>query len=179
MHKGVRQRPHVLVLESTWEDELQDRTSVRPYMEGWGDALGIRVAWRGYNTRQGLAHWLRVFFQARTNPSICYIAGHGEGRKLVDVCGGRFDVVSVLKETCPNLPGPARDGTKGKGLLLGACDVGTAAVRQEILDSTKSSLAWIAGYERTVPWHEATICDQLFLTYLLSGVARSLRKASL
>jgi hypothetical protein len=60
-------------------------------------------------------------------------------------------------------------GARGKGILLGACEVGTRLDR--FLESCGSRIDWVAGYAREVPWLEATLCDLLFIEYMMRGRA--------
>lgn len=166
-NEGVKTRPHVLVLESVWSDDLGDSTSVRPFLEGWGDSLGIRVSFRSYHDRGDLQHWLSQFWRAQINPRICYIAGHGNGNRL----GGLnkdINLASAIATAIPRKPGPQRD-VGAKGIHFGACNVGNQERLEEVLKSTANGLSWVSGYAHAVPWTESMLCDLLFLSYLIRG----------
>jgi len=160
----------VLVLESVWGDELSDTTSVRPFLEGWARALELRVAFRTFHDARDLGVWLAELFARQSYPSVCYIAGHGQGGRLSGVVGEDINLMGVLRKADPprrrRVPPPQ---ASRKGILLGACETGSPQRRRRLLDATGAQLSWIAGYEREVPWLEATLCDLLFLTYLFEG----------
>ena len=166
-NKGEKDRPDVLVLESVWSEDLSDPISVRPFLEGWGASWGIRVSFRSYHSSEDLKYWLSRFWQEGHNPRICYIAGHGNGRRL-DGLHKDINLVSAIKDAIPRRPGP-QPGVGAKGIHLGVCDVGNQKNLEDILKSTANSLSWVSGYADAVPWTESMLCDLLFLSYLLKG----------
>jgi hypothetical protein len=169
---GIKIRPHILVLESVWSDNLSDNTSVRPFIEGWANAVGVRVGFRTYHDSKDLQYWLNEFKKAKSNPHICYIAGHGSGKRLHGSIGANINLKNALKNTFPNKPGP-KGKLGNKGILIGACEVGGAEHMNDILNTTGYPLSWIAGYKQSVPWMEAMVCELLFLTYKLTGRCKS------
>ena len=63
------------------------------------------------------------------------------------------------------------------GLHLGACSIGKAALMKKVLKRT--SLKWIAAYDREVPWLESTALDLLFWSWIYSGAPRPKRSRRL
>lgn len=165
---GVRTRPHILVLESVWSSDISDNTSVGPFFEGWARLSGVRVSFRSYYDANSLKTWLKAFASSRTNPYICYIAGHGIKNRLHGATGPDINLRKVLSDIFPKKSGPkAKVGSKG--ILLGACQVGSADSLESIIKKTDIPLDWIAGYGESVPWMESTLADMLFLKYLIEG----------
>jgi hypothetical protein len=93
---------------------------------------------------------------------ICYIAGHGNGGRLSGVKRG-INLKSLANATKRK----GLSGNGGKGILLGACDVGRSL--QHLLNNCSPRINWVAGYDREIPWVEATLCDLLFLEYMTIG----------
>ena len=131
----------LLVLEGTWDTTLSEHKSVRPMVEGWGDAIGVDVIFRYYEAGPGLRHWLEQFFLPSTMASVCYIAGHGAKRKLAGLQHD-IDHPAILEEVTR---AKGKKGS-GKGLLLGACEVGASRKRRALLKRTGKALKWVAGY---------------------------------
>lgn len=149
----------IFVLECPWSVELTDTTTVRPFVHGWADIREVPFSYRMYYDGATLAHGLELFV-SDPNVRACYVAGHGNKGRL----GGLkkdINLMSLAKATTRSTTGPT------KGILFGACDVGHRL--QDFLDACGRGIGWVAGYERTVPWMESTICDLLFLEYMLSG----------
>jgi len=156
-------RPRLLVLENPWTDDLADNMTVMPFLDGWAQLTGLPTSYRRYHDAQDLAVWLRAFVR---DPllKICYIAGHGEQGRLTGLTQ-RINLKGVAGSTRTRSPG----GPNGKGILLGACEVG--AKLDEFLANCGRRIDWVAGYAHTVPWIEATLCDLLFIEYMVRGRA--------
>jgi hypothetical protein len=140
---------------------LANNASVRPFLDGWAQLTGFPLAYRRYHDAEDLSLWLKAFVQ---DPSlkICYVAGHGTQGRLTGLTQG-INLKGVAMATKQRGPG----GSKGKGILLGACEVGTKL--DEFLDNCGSRIDWVAGYAHEVPWIEATLCDLLFIQYMFRG----------
>jgi len=166
MKKRRRRRPHILVLEAPWSPaNLYDSTSVRGFISAWAEESGVRVAFRHYNDRRDLVHWLSMFLKGRGGPSIVYVAGHGAGKMMQHVHGDS-SLRSILKRVA-TMVGLAASRRRRKGLLLGCCEVG--ADLGDLMEAGRGRFAWIAGYSQEVPWLEATIADIVFLDYMTRG----------
>jgi hypothetical protein len=151
----------ILVLESPWTSGLSEGKSVKPFIEGWALIGKAKLRYENFHDMKDLAHFLRLFM-AEPDLKICYIAGHGSGGRLKGVDGG-INLKSLANATRGR--GPGDEG--GKGILLGACEVGGNLER--LLKSCSPRIAWVAGYDRRIPWVEATLCDLLFLEYMTAG----------
>lgn len=154
----------ILVLESPWEEDLSDRKSVRPFIEGWARLHNIPVCYRMYHNAEDLKHWLQKF-SADSSLSACYIAGHGAGGRL----GGLSSDINLMKVATVTRDANLNQNTR-KGILFGTCDVG--AKLTSFLNACGDGISWCAGYSKTVPWTESTLCDVLFLDYMLNGRMR-------
>lgn len=158
-------KPKVLILENPWASDLADNTTVKPFLDGWAQLTGRPTSYRRYHDAEDLALWLSAFIG---DPflKICYIAGHGSRGRLAGLTKG-INLKGVAAATKKRGPG----GPKGKGILLGSCEVGTKL--DEFLRNCGSRIDWVAGYATDVPWLEATLCDLLFIEYMMRG--RTLR----
>jgi hypothetical protein len=151
----------LLVLESPWSKDLADETSVRLFIRGWGDLRNIEISYRMYHDKNDLAHWLGLFM-AHPALRICYIAGHGQGSRLTGLTKD-INPSSISKATKRR----GKVGNYQKGILLGSCEVGSDL--RKLLNKCGKRISWVAGYDREIPWMEATICDLLFIDYMLIG----------
>lgn len=160
--RGVmKKKLELLVLECPWSDELEDRQSVRLFMQGWADLNKISLSYRMYYSTRDLTLWLARFIK-HDEMQVCYIAGHGKGGRLRGHING-INLNKVARSTSSRGPG----GHYNKGILLGACDVGKNL--EEFMLNCGSRISWVAGYDRETPWLEGTISDLLFLEYKLKG----------
>jgi hypothetical protein len=112
--------PGLVVLESMWNRKgrlLEDEPSVLPYLKAIRQSLaweGIRVnlVYRRFYSSYDLGLLLEEARRKR-NFQVCYIASHGQRRKLVGI-GNRVIRLETLVDHCrpsPNL-----------GYIFGACD---------------------------------------------------------
>lgn len=153
--------PKVLVLESPWTDNLADEKSVRLFIRGWADISNMTISYRMYHDKDDLVRWIERFIR-NDQLSTCYIAGHGSGGCLSGFVKGIYPK-KVAMATKQKGPG----GKNNKGILLGSCDVGSKI--GSFLNNCGKRISWVAGYEKTVPWFEGTMCDLMFLEYITRG----------
>jgi hypothetical protein len=158
-------KPRLLILENPWTGDLSDNTTVRPFLDGWAQLTRLPTSYRRYHDAEDLSLWLGAFVQDAFL-KICYIAGHGSQGRLAGLTKG-INLKGVAAATKRRGPG----GPKGKGILLGACEVGTRL--DDFLRNCGGRIDWVAGYAHEVPWLEATLCDLLFIEYMMRG--RTLR----
>ena len=159
----MRRSMEVLVLESPWEDDLSDRKSVRLFVEGWSDISDMHLCYRTYHDKDDLVKYIAKFVKHPTL-KVCYIAGHGIGGRLAGADGNKnINLKSIAMATKKKWKG----GKYNKGILFGSCDVGRNA--KKFLSSCGQKIKWVAGYDRDTPWFEGTICDLLFIEYMVRG----------
>lgn len=151
----------ILVLESPWTSGLSEGKSVKPFIEGWALIGKATLRYEKFHDMKDLTHFIRLFM-AEPGLNVCYIAGHGSGGRLKGMKGG-INLKSLANATKRR----GVSGNGGKGILLGACEVGGSLER--LLMNCSPRIAWVAGYDRRIPWVEATLCDLLFLEYLSAG----------
>jgi hypothetical protein len=154
-------KPKLLILENPWASDLADNTTVRPFLDGWAQVTRLPTSYRRYHDAEDLSLWLEAFVRD-ASLEICYIAGHGTRGRLAGLTKG-INLKGVAAATKKR----GLSGPKGKGILLGACEVGTKL--DEFLANCGSRIDWVAGYARDVPWIEATLCDLLFIEYMMRG----------
>ena len=163
--------PGLVVLESMWNRKgrlLEDEPSVLPYLKAIRQSLaweGIRVnlVYRRFYSSYDLGLLLEEV-RRRRNFQVCYIASHGQRRKLVGI-GNRVIRLETLVDHCrpsPNL-----------GYIFGACDFVDPDTASNFLQSTGAR--FVAGYQKAIPWTESMLVDCLFLSYLLGGTMKWIR----
>jgi len=77
----MKKKLELLVLECPWSDDLEDKQSVRLFMQGWADLNKISLSYRMYYSARDLTLWLARFIK-HDEMQVCYIAGHGKGGRL-------------------------------------------------------------------------------------------------
>lgn len=160
--------PGLVVLESMWNPKgrlLDEEPSVLPYLKAIRQSLaweGIRVklVYRRFYSAYDLGLLLGEVKRRRTF-HVCYIASHGQRRKLLGI-GDRVIRLETLTEHCR----PARQ----TGFIFGACDFVTPDTAQDFL--AKTGARFVAGYQKAIPWTESMLVDCLFLSYLLGGTMK-------
>lgn len=163
--------PGLVVLESMWNKKgglLNEEPSVLPYL----DAVRQSLAWEGSRVnlvyrRFSSSYDLRLLLEEvrrRRTVQICYIASHGQRRKLVGL-GAQVVPLDRLIEHCR--PSPRI------GFIFGACDFLTPDTAQKFLLATGAR--YVAGYQKAIPWTESMLVDCLFLSYLLGGTMKWVR----
>ena len=158
-------KPKLLILENPWATDLAENATVKPFLVGWAQATGLATSYRRYHDAEDLGLWLKAFV-LHSSLKVCYIAGHGSRGRLVGLTKG-INLKGVAAATKKR----GSSGSKGKGILLGACEVGTKL--DVFLANCGSRIDWVAGYSHEVPWIESTLCDLLFIEYMVRG--RTLR----
>jgi len=159
------------VLESMWNRKgrlLEEEPSVLPYLKAIRQSLaweGIRVhlVYRRFYSNYDLGLLLEEVRRRRTF-QVCYVASHGQRRKLVGL-GDKVIHLENLVEYCR--PSPRI------GYIFGACDFVTPDTAQTFLAATGAR--FVAGYQKAIPWTESMLVDCLFLSYLLGGTMKWVR----
>ncbi|MGH7374440.1 MAG: hypothetical protein ACREJY_09455, partial [Candidatus Rokuibacteriota bacterium] len=158
--------PGVVVLESMWNKKgrlLDDEPSVLPYLKAIRQSLaweGIRVnlVYRRFYSSYDLGLLLEEVRRRRRSFQVCYIASHGQRRKLVGI-GDKVIRLETLVDHC--------SPSTGTGYIFGACDFVTPDTARNFLLATGAR--FVAGYQKAIPWTESMLVDCLFLSYLLGG----------
>jgi hypothetical protein len=161
----------IAVLESTWNKRgclLEEEPSVLPYLKAVRQSLAwegtaVNLVYRRFHSGYDLALLLEEVRRRRAF-RICYIASHGQRRKLVGL-GGRVIRLESLIEHCR--PSPRI------GYIFGACDFVTPETAETFLRATGAR--FVAGYQKAIPWTESMLVDCLFLSYLLGGTMKWVR----
>ena len=162
----------LIVLESMWNPRgrlLDEEPSVLPYLKAIRQSLGwegarVRLVYRRFHTAYDLGLLLREVLRKRKTFRVCYIASHGERRKLLGL-GGKAIRLETLTDYCR--PSPSM------GFVFGACDFLTPDTALNFLKNTEAK--FVAGYQKSIPWTESMLVDSLFLSYLLGGTMKWVR----
>jgi len=152
----------LLVLESYWNDDLSDTTSVFPFIDGWSRLSKIPVAYRRYHNSKDLQHWIAEFTRHKQY-NLCYIAGHGSGGRLSGL-NNDINLAQLAMQTHQDELGRS---VPKKGIYFGACEVGQRL--KEFLSNCGDKIQWTGGYTCSVPWIESTLCDIKILQYFYEG----------
>jgi hypothetical protein len=163
--------PGLLVLESMWNRRgrlLDEEPSVLPYLKAIRQSLsweGMRVnlVYRRFYTGYDLGLLLSEARRSR-DFQVCYIASHGQRRKLLGI-GNRVIRLETLAGHCR----PSRT----TGYIFGACDFVTPDTARRFLVETGAR--FVAGYQKAIPWTESMLVDCLFLSYLMGGTMKWIR----
>ena len=163
--------PGLIVLESMWNKKgglLDEEPSVLPYLKAicqsmaW-EGIPVNLVYRRFYSNYDLGLLLEEVRRRRVF-QICYIASHGQRRKLVGF-GDKVIRLESLIEHCR--PSPRI------GYIFGACDFVTPDTAQKFLAATCAR--FVAGYQKAIPWTESMLVDCLFLSYLLGGTMKWVR----
>jgi hypothetical protein len=158
--------PCFLALESYWSEDLASRESVQPFVKGLCDLYQWEFHYRTFDSGNDIKLWVDNFNRIRRSGrhKVVYIASHGSSR-----------VLATLEEKIPTkvLVSALKAAPSIVGLHLGACSLGQEPLLNGIM--RKTSLQWVAAYDREVPWMESSILDLLFWSWIYGGVPRPKR----
>lgn len=162
----------LIVLESMWNPRgrlLNEEPSVLPYLKAIRQSLAwegarIHLVYRRFHTAYDLGLLLREVLRKRKSFRYCYIASHGQRRKLQGL-GDQTIRLETLTEYCRP--------SQSIGYVFGACDFLTPDTALNFL--TKTGARFVAGYQKSIPWTESMLVDCLFLSYMLGGTMKWVR----
>jgi hypothetical protein len=163
--------PGLVVLESMWNRRgrlLDEEPSVLPYLKAirqsmaW-EGISVNLVYRRFYSSYDLSLMLEEV-RRRRSFQVCYIASHGQRRKLLGI-GAKMIRLEKLIDHCR--PSPR------VGYIFGACDFVTSDTARNFLLSTGAR--FVAGYQKAIPWTESMLVDCLFLSYLLGGTMKWVR----
>jgi hypothetical protein len=165
-----KREPIFLVLEAYWEKDIEDDSTVRPFVKGLCDAYGWEYFHRFFDSANDIRLWLKEFDRTRRPgcQKIVYLAAHGSAGYLhtleTRISTGRL--LSIIAQ--------ARSLT---GVHLGSCNLAKKHFSRKLLKS--SNVKWVAAYRREIPWLESMALDLLFWNWIFSGVPRTKRSVRL
>lgn len=142
----------MLVLESPWNNDSIDSTSVWPMVREFAAARGIRAFHQTFLDRHSFKHWVRVFDQeAMTGPKLLYVAAHGSNGRIAGLRDeiNRSTIVSTLAD--------AKNITFAH---FGSCLFGSEENLEKLLEEAPH-LRWAAGYDKSIDWVDSTLFDIL------------------
>lgn len=162
----------LVVLESMWNPRgrlLEEEPSVLPYLKAIRQSLAwegtpVNLVYRRFHTTYDLGLLLSEVLRKRKSFRYCYIASHGQRRKLLGL-GARPIRLRTLTDHCRP--------SHGIGYVFGACDFLTPDTALNFL--TRTGARFVAGYQKSIPWTESMLVDCLFLSYLLGGTMKWVR----
>jgi hypothetical protein len=164
-------RPCFLILESYWSDNLTQRDSVLPFLKGLCDLYRWESHYRTFDSANDLDLWIKQFNKLRRSGQhkIVYVASHGSAAGVLATVEQKIPFKALIHSLRP--------AKNIVGLHLGACSLGQPPIMQEILK--KTSISWVAAYDRDVPWLESTMLDLLFWSWIYEGAPRPHRSRRL
>src|SRR5262249_11472259 len=142
--------------------------SVLPYLKAIRQSLAwegtrVNLVYRRFHSSYDLGLLLAEVRRRRTF-NICYIASHGQRRKLVGFGDKVIRLDNLIEQCRPS---------NGIGYIFGACDFVTPDTARRFLVATGAR--FVAGYQKAIPWTESLLVDWLFLSYLLGGTMKWVR----
>ncbi len=168
-----KREPVFLVLEARWSEAIEDRTSVRPFVEGLCGINEWEYFYRVFDSANDLRFWIERFGRLRRpkRQKIVYLACHGERGALKTV---------EEKIPLPRFLAVLAAAPQIVGVHLGCCDLEELARRKVVRRLLRPSrTAWLAAYRRSIPWLESTVLDLLFLNWLFAGAPQDGREVRL
>ena len=74
-----KRKPVFLVLEAYWESNIEDTSSVQPFVKGLCETCGWEYFYRHFDSANDIRLWLREFDRIRRPKcqKVLYIAAHG------------------------------------------------------------------------------------------------------
>ena len=161
----------LVVLESMWNPKgklLNEEPSVLPYLKAIRQSLAwegilINLVYRRFYSHYDLGLLLKEVRRHRKS-QVCYIASHGEQRKLTGLGDKVIRLASLIEYGRPS---------RTTGYIFGACDFVTPDTARKFLEATGAR--FVAGYQKEIPWTESMLVDCLFLSYLLGGSMKWVR----
>ena len=143
----------ILVLESPWNNESVNSTSVWPMIREFAAARGIKAFHQTFLDRASFKHWVEVFNdEPLAGPKLLYVASHGgDGR----IAGLRDEInrTTVLQTIAA--------AEKISFVHFGSCLFGSEENLGKLLVAAPH-LRWAAGYDQKIDWVDSTLFDILF-----------------
>lgn len=92
---------------------------------------------------------------------VLYLATHGDANNI-----GPNATNAISRTEVRNILASANKSSQIKGLFLGTCLTGNAAVAKFFLENTTTKLEWLAGYRDSVDWIDGSAIDMIFFSKL-------------
>lgn len=92
---------------------------------------------------------------------VVYLASHGDETNI-----GPNATNAISRTEARNIVISANKKKQIKGLFLGTCLTGNAAVARFFLENTSTNLEWVAGYSKSVNWVDGSAIDMIFFSKL-------------
>jgi hypothetical protein len=143
----------ILVLESPWDNERVESTSVWPVVSEFSRVCGIKAYHQVFVDAASFRHWVEVFSADKSLKSkLLYIAAHG-GQGRINGLRSRINSTTILESL--------REASGIKYVHFGSCFFGNDDNLRSLMDEAPH-LRWVAGYRRSVDWIESTAMDLMF-----------------
>ena len=152
----------LVVLESLWDDDFDNATSVKPFFDGLSKVYDINIVYLTFYDVEDIGYFIK---KTKSKCSNYYIATHGSKKCLHGLNNNKIDSDS-LNDIFKN--------SKGKGIYFGTCKFINKKNAEQILKNTNAD--WVAGYNREVDWFDSTIIDIAFWRYYLIGLKNKITK---
>lgn len=164
----------IAVIESRWHNpsnDIERNTTVRPLFEflaniHYGTHHDFEYEMVG--TASALDEALGRLARSR-RVTVAYLAMHG-GTNGLHLHSGQRVTRTRLRNRLREISG--EDGSKLRGLYLGACLFGTPQLAQFLL-RREINITWIAGYQESVDFVHSTALDLLFFNTWLDVKQRN------
>jgi len=171
----------LLVLENPWTNEVYDRLSVLPFVEGLARYnSSIRVISKPFYQMDELGYWLANFHHPKrgVGQRIVYIAADATSGRLGGLPDGTREV------NFQSFHRLLRRAGRIDGVHLGCCDFGNRENAARILRPDRRRAPsipcrWVAGYDQSIDWFDSMLVDLVFWRQLLRDPRHDAWKACL
>lgn len=147
---------NIACLESIWDEDLENRMSVRPVLELTSYATGAKFIYLTCNTKPELRHNLELL-RKRKGYGVLLLSFHGEPGKI------------ELAGTLVNLESLAwMMGRHFAGWVVHFASCSTVKIDEERMAKfvALTGVAMVLGYTQAVDWTDGTVMDLLLLSRL-------------
>lgn len=143
---------HIACLESLWNDDIEDRWSVRPILEVVANIHDLKLAHLSCNTREEFVFNLQMLAKRRRYRML-YVALHGGPGEVY-----LADETAITLEELAELM-----GTRFKDWVVHFGSCSTVRVPEERLKAflAATDVAMVLGYTQDVDWLESAAMDLL------------------
>ena len=160
MEKTVKRK--ILCFESLWDEHVEQRLSVKPFLEVLENLNGFGYTHITCNTQCELLFHLHKFIGSKAfkDYKILYLSFHGYNGKIV--------LSDQEQLTLEELADILEQHFKGWRLLLGSCNALCISSKRIMNFLQKTGISFIAGYRKSVDWAEGACFEFIILDHLLN-----------
>ena len=155
-------RKKILCLEGLWDNNLEQRLSVKPILEIVSKLNGIKFTHCPCNTKSEFLFHLYQFTASKiiSKYSILYLAFHGHSGRIV-----LSDQEQLNMEDLADLLGQR---FRGWSVLLSCCSILCLGEKRIKSFIRQTEVSLVIGYRKAVDWAESISLDLIILDHLVN-----------